>query len=60
LKDTVMGAIPRLPNVVPHGPLVDYQIDDDGIQWLAQGAFPTISAGTGSARAVERARSSAA
>jgi hydrogenase small subunit len=34
VEDIVMGAIPGLPKVVPHWPLVDYQVGDDFIQWF--------------------------
>src|SRR5262245_60445119 len=29
VEDIVMGAIPGLPKVIPHWPLVDYQVGDD-------------------------------
>src|SRR5690349_18162906 len=34
VEDIVMGAIPGLPKVVPHWPLVDYQVGDDFMQWF--------------------------
>jgi hydrogenase small subunit len=34
IEDIVMGAIPGLPKVVPHWPLVDYQVGDDFMQWF--------------------------
>ena len=38
VEDIVMGAIPGLPKVVPHWPLVDYQVGDDFIQWFWKAA----------------------
>ena len=38
VEDIVMGAIPGLPRVVPHWPLVDYQVGDDFIQWKGSAA----------------------
>jgi hydrogenase small subunit len=38
VEDIVMGAIPGLPKVVPHWPLVDYQVGDDFIQWFWRAA----------------------
>src|SRR5919109_2623410 len=34
VEDIVMGAIPGLPKVVPHWPLVDYQVGDEFMQWF--------------------------
>src|SRR5438477_10155763 len=34
VEDIVMGAIPGLPKLVPHWPLVDYQVGDDFMQWF--------------------------
>ena len=38
IEDIVMGAIPGLPRVVPHWPLVDYQVGDDFMQWFWRAA----------------------
>ena len=38
VEDIVMGAIPGLPRVVPHWPLVDYQVGDDFMQWFWKAA----------------------
>src|SRR5919205_2701056 len=38
VEDIVMGAIPGLPKVVPHWPLVDYQVGDDFMQWFWKAA----------------------
>src|ERR1700747_1171850 len=34
VEDIVMGAIPGLPKVVVHWPLVDYQVGDEFMQWF--------------------------
>src|SRR4029079_11763884 len=34
VEDIAMGAIPGLPKVVVHWPLVDYQVGDDFMQWF--------------------------
>ena len=34
VEDIVMGAIPGLPKVVPHWPLVDFQVGDEFMQWF--------------------------
>src|SRR5881394_3416418 len=34
IEEIVMGAIPGLPKVVPHWPLVDYQVGDEFMQWF--------------------------
>ena len=38
VEDIVLGAIPGLPRVVPHWPLVDYQVGDDFMQWFWKAA----------------------
>src|SRR5262245_21808445 len=38
VEDIAMGAIPGLPKVAVHWPLVDYQVGDDFIQWFWKGA----------------------
>jgi hydrogenase small subunit len=34
VEDIAMGALPGLPNVVFHWPLVDYQVGEDFMQWF--------------------------
>jgi len=34
IEEIVIGAIPGLPKVVPHWPLVDYQVGDKFMQWF--------------------------
>jgi Ni,Fe-hydrogenase I small subunit len=34
VEDIVMGAIPGLPKVVPHWPLVDFQVGHEFMQWF--------------------------